>query len=488
MNFPLFLSFWNRLQGQTTPDVHFKIATWLEKSWEQGDRYLLLMAFRSCGKSSIVGLFAAWLIYRNPNVRILVLAADQILARKMVRNVKRIIERHPLTPHLRPDRIDQWGSERFTVKRDMELRDPSMLARGISSNITGSRADVIICDDVEVPNTCATSEKRAALREQLAETSFILVPGGTQLYVGTPHSWFSIYADAPRTEIGESTPFLHHYRRLEVPILAPEGLSAWPERFPLHEIERLKRASGPNRFASQMMLQPINIAEGRLNPARLKRYRDDLTRSDELKAHFIGGKRIISVSAWWDPSFGEAGDGSVVAVIFVDEDGASYLHHIEWISARQNHVSDDDNATIQCRAVARIVQTFALPFIAVETNGIGKFLPAILRRELAKARLPCAVREMHATRAKDERILEAFDVLLAAGLLFVHDDVFQTPFITQMQEWKPGRKTGHDDALDAVAGALSLEPVRLQRLYSPCSRGAWTDKSRVHNADHEFEV
>ena len=72
------------------------------------------------------------------------------------------------------------------MRRPLTQRDPSLLARGITANITGSRADVVICDDVEVPNTCNTPGKREQLRERLAEISYVLVPGGLQLYVGTP--------------------------------------------------------------------------------------------------------------------------------------------------------------------------------------------------------------------------------------------------------------------------------------------------------------
>ena len=230
-DFKLFSVLWNQSQGRKTPPLHLKMADWLEARWKKGDTRLLLMAFRSAGKSSIVGLFAAWLIYRNPDIRILVLAADFTLAKKMVRNVKRIIERHPLTTHLKPERADQWASDRFTVKRMMELRDPSMMAKGVSSNITGSRADIVICDDVEVPNTCDSADKRADLREKLSEIAYVLVAGGAQLYVGTPHHYYSIYADMPRTEIGEEQPFLDGFERLSLPLIDGQGAITWPERY-----------------------------------------------------------------------------------------------------------------------------------------------------------------------------------------------------------------------------------------------------------------
>ena len=55
------------------------------------------------------------------------------------------------------------------------------------------RADLIICDDVEVPNTSNTAQKRENLRERLRELDFILSPGGAIIYIGTPHAMDTIY-------------------------------------------------------------------------------------------------------------------------------------------------------------------------------------------------------------------------------------------------------------------------------------------------------
>lgn len=173
--FAEFVWIWNRRQAQATPRLHLQIARWLAVRWQAGERELLLLAFRSSGKSTLVGLFCAWLLSQNPDLRILVLAGDFALAKKMVRNVKRIIERHPLTANLKPAHTDHWASDQFTVKRRAELRDPSMLAKGIGANITGLRADVVICDDVEVPNTCDTPPKRADLRARLRELEYVVV-------------------------------------------------------------------------------------------------------------------------------------------------------------------------------------------------------------------------------------------------------------------------------------------------------------------------
>lgn len=75
----------------------------------------------------------------------------------------------------------------------MGIHEPSVICQGITGNITGMRADLIICDDVEVPNTCNTYKKRIKLRERLRELDFILSPKGALVYIGTPHTKDTIY-------------------------------------------------------------------------------------------------------------------------------------------------------------------------------------------------------------------------------------------------------------------------------------------------------
>jgi hypothetical protein len=466
IGFQQFVWLWNRRQGQTTPKLHLEIAEWLGRRWQDGDRRLLLMVFRSAGKSTLVGIFCAWLLLHDPDLRILVLSAEHDLARKMVRNVKRIIERHPLTRPLVPKRADQWAAGQFTVRRSRTQRDPSLLARGIGANITGSRADVLICDDVEVPNTCNTLAKREELRARLGEISYVLMPGGLQLYVGTPHTQESIYAEVPPTGGLDQAPFLDGFARLCLPLLDVEGESRWPERFTPTKIAEIRRQTGPAKFDSQMMLQPRSIEDARLDPSRLVRYDAalDYRETNGRMVLSIAGRRMVSATGWWDPSYGapDGGDASVVAAVFVDGDGAYWLHGIRYLSHDPAQIGEVDEATQLCRQVAAFTEHMLLPAITVETNGLGRFLPALLRRELAANRLGCAVVEHTAHRNKDQRILDAFDPLLAAAVLHAHASVFETPFIAEMREWQPGRRN-RDDGLDAVSGCLLAEPVRLHR-------------------------
>ncbi|HRC26956.1 MAG TPA: phage terminase large subunit [Alphaproteobacteria bacterium] len=461
VSFPVFLVMWNRRQNTTTPALHLRIARWLEDTGREPGARMLLMAFRGAGKSTLTGILCAWALYRDPNLRILVLAADDALAARMVRAVRRILERHPLTAHLRPPRAHQWAADRFTVERPAELRDPSMRAAGIGANVTGSRADLVVCDDVEVPNTCESAEKRQSLRARLSEIDYILVPGGRVLTIGTPHVDRTIYAD-------ETT---DGFARLEIPLLDAQGQSAWPERFSVADIEALRARSGPRKFASQMMLRPLSISQSRLNPDLFSVYDGDLVWNREIGGLYVDGKRLVGAGAWWDPAFAAAGgDRSVLACVFTDEDGQYRVQRLAYLSA--DALGDEDEATAQCRAVARTAQELHLPCVTVETNGIGKFLPAILRREMARARTGCAIVEAVSRRPKDIRILEALDAPLAARRVHLHRSTLDTPFMEEIRGWRPGATGGHDDGLDALAGAISLQPVRVERPAS-ARRPSW---------------
>ncbi|NBB82034.1 MAG: phage terminase large subunit [Alphaproteobacteria bacterium] len=486
----VFVDQWNKAQGFGTPRHHVRIARWLEARWRDRDRHLLLMAFRSAGKSTLVGLFAAWLLRRWPEQRILVLSADQPLARRMVRNTRRIIERHPMTGGMKPQAPDEWAAEQFTIDRPVELREPSMLARGITANITGGRADVVICDDVEVPNTCDTAPKRSDLRDRLAEIDYVLTPGGLQLYVGTPHTYYTLYASQPRREAGETAPFLDGFERLEVPLLDDDGACAWPERYSPGTIEQYKRRHGANKFLSQMQLQPVSIADARLDPDRLRPYADELdyhVGGGEVRLR-LGGRRLVSATCWWDPAFAETdkGDGSVIACVFVDAEGGYWLHRVRWLNREDRPASDEDEATRQCSEVARFLADNHLPAVSIEVNGLGKFLPSMLREVLKRHDLAASVVEITSRRPKELRILEGFDALLAAGALHAHESVWDTPFVTEMREWHPGGGKGHDDGLDAVAGCLASQPIRLPRLPPGRRRDDWRP-SVVHVAETDFD-
>ena len=448
-----FVWIWNHQLNLNLPRHHKAICRFLERIWNH-DKRGLLMAFRACGKSTLVGLFCVWLFRHNPELQILIVSADHSLAKKMTQHIKRIVELHPLCKDMKPLHPEEWASDCLSVQRKSTGRDPSVLARGLNANLTGCRADVIICDDVEVPKTCDTGPKRQELKRKLEELEYVLTPKGALIYIGTPHTQDTLY----NTQDG----FLKNWPLLRIPILNQKGESNWPEKYPVDKIMLMKSRTGKTKFQSQMMLKAVKPNEARLDVRRLLFYTDELNyhEANDSATLKIGNIPMVSVSCWWDPAFGSAkGDHSVVACVFSDANGHYYLHRVKMLKVPPQ----TEAAGYQCREVVNFIRENHLPAIHLETNGIGKFLPALLRQELNRAKLGCAVIEEIARTRKQNRILSAFEVPLMNGALSVHTSVKKTTFVDELQDFNPFAPKGHDDVLDSVAGCLLAEPVRLKR-------------------------
>lgn len=110
-----------------------------------------------------------------------------------------------------------------------------------------------------------------------------------------------------------------------------------------------------------------------------------------------------------------------------------------------------------------ILKTNHLNTLVIETNGIGGFLPELFRNQCRIARYPVALRQNHNHKNKSERILETLDPIMGAGFLKCHHHIKHTPLIKEFKNWSPNKKHIHDDGLDALAGAIAAEPVRIRK-------------------------
>ena len=262
-----------------------------------------------------------------------------------------------------------------------------------------------------------------------------------------------------------STPFLCGYRRLKIPIIDSDGCAAWPEVFPLEKIDEMRETVGPRHFSSQMMLQFVSPERVRLDPGAIKMYGDEF----DARAGRLGDAVITGVSAYWDPSSGRRkSDGSVCVLVYRDDKNRrAYIHDVRYLV-----VDDNDTHPLgrQCDMVLDFLAAHGLRRIAVETNGIGNALPEIIRDVAAKRAMPVSIQQISNSRNKELRILDAIEPMLTTGRLYAHSRVATTPLFAEMMGWSPIGAAGHDDGIDAVAGALSITPAAIR---TPTSTGAY---------------
>ena len=184
---------WRELGLPSPTPVQYDICDFLQN----GPRRRIIMAYRGVGKSWLTAAYVCWLLWKDPQHKIMVVSASKERADAFSVFVKRLIETIPELSHLKP-RTDQRNSNlAFDVGPALPDQSPSVKSVGITGQLTGSRADTIIPDDVEVPKNSMTVVQREKLAELIKEFDAVLKPNGQIVYLGTPQTEESIYNKLP---------------------------------------------------------------------------------------------------------------------------------------------------------------------------------------------------------------------------------------------------------------------------------------------------
>lgn len=161
---------------------------------DKKNRSILVLAPRFHSKSTIVSfIYPLYLICKNPNIRILIVSANEEIASSFVRQVLFQLENNEALlkdfPGLIPQRHRKWGEKAFIVKRDTIEKDPTFAAAGIMGKIISKRADVIILDDVIDMELSRTKSQREKVKEWYNNVLYPILDqkNGQLLVVGT--SW-----------------------------------------------------------------------------------------------------------------------------------------------------------------------------------------------------------------------------------------------------------------------------------------------------------
>lgn len=500
---------WAELRRWVVPAVHIVACNWLEHRADLA----VLRCFRGFGKSTILAVYNAWRYYLDAQYRILHQSEADGTAYKTSRDTQAVLRAHPLTKGMfRDGSVEQWW-----VEGAEDPRNASMYAKGILSNVTSARCDEAQNDDVEVPRNIQTPEAREKLEYRLGEQTFILVPGGRQLFIGTPHTHDSLYDKQEALGADCLTiPMFEHEHRIEDAKLrtydlafAPEyvfsgigkgarlltegadykaagtrlefarppgGLidcyagCAWPERFTRADLEKRRRKTKTaNYWDSQYQLHSRPVHEIRLDPHKIQAYDCEprFIKANRRLTMWLGNVQIVGCSLRWDPSGGKVNSDVSAAVLdFQDATGRHYWHRVAALTGNIADTNERGDRVIggQVFQLVDLIEAFKVPRVTIETNGIGGLAPDFLKQALKQRRVRCAVSEVQATQNKNVRILEALEPLLQSQMLWAHVDVLNGPLWDQAKDWNPAVKNQPDDLLDAGSGAVTDQPARIGQL------------------------
>ncbi|MDL5596024.1 phage terminase large subunit [Bacillus subtilis] len=467
------------------------------------NRRFILQAFRGIGKSFITCAFVVWMLWNNPQLKFMIVSASKERADANSVFIKRIIDLLPFLHELKPRPGQRDSTISFDVGPASPDHSPSVKSVGITGQLTGSRADILIADDVEVPNNSATQAARERLGELVKEFDAILKPGGTIIYLGTPQTEMTLYRELENR--GYTTTIwparyprdhkdLENYGHRLAPMLlkelmADEGLF-WqptdPVRFDDEDLRERELSYGKGGFALQFMLNP-NLSDAERYPLKLR---------DLIVAALDGEKAPLSYQ--WLPNNGNAledlpnvglkgdryhryqeADSSFMAyqsrILVIDPSGRGkdetgyavlfqlngYIYLMEWGGFRGGY----EDKTLE--ALAKVGKKWKVNEVVIEGNfGDGMYLK-LFSPVMAKVHR-CAITEVKSKGQKELRIADVLEPVLGSHKLVVQEAVIEEEYRSACnsdgnfdirycgfyQLTRLTRDRGslaHDDRLDALA-------------------------------------
>ena len=182
---------WHHLGLPKPTPLQLNMASYLQ----HGPNFSMIQAFRGAAKTWLTGAYVGWTLLWEPSTKIMLVSASQGHADGLSLFIKGMLEEVPVLTHLAVGR--RWANDKFDVNSIAFDPSPSCKSVGLKGQLTGSRADLIVPDDIEVPTNSLTEHMREDTRERTKEFRSVLKPGGKIKWLGTPQVEASLYNGLP---------------------------------------------------------------------------------------------------------------------------------------------------------------------------------------------------------------------------------------------------------------------------------------------------
>ena len=487
---------WKHLNLPNPTPIQYDLSDYLQNAEE---RRIVIEAFRGVGKSWITSAFVCHQLLLNPQENILVVSASKTRADDFSTFTLRLIHEMPILAHLRPRDGQRMSKISFDVAPAKASHAPSVKSLGITGQLTGSRAGIIIADDVESANNSMTQMMRDKLAETIKEFEAVLKPGGRIIFLGTPQTEMSIYNLLD--ERGYKTriwPARYPDDRLKTAMgykLAPivsdepdvEGQPTDPDRFDSDDLLEREASYGKSGFALQFMLD-VSLSDADKYPLKVNDFmvmsgpsswseapvsvqwasgREQIENVKQLPNVGLKGDywaapmNVSTETAKWDGSVmsidpaGRGKDETAYTVVKMLK-GQLYLTAAGGL---KNGYADES-----LEVLCRVAKEQKVNKIIVESNfGDGMFTQ-LIKPVLTRVH-PVSIEEVRHNTNKEKRIIDTLEPILNQHRLVVDDKVIQQDYQSEVdlkyklfyQLTRLTRDKGsliHDDRLDALSIAV----------------------------------
>ena len=499
-DFSLFLRLcWKSLDLPAPTRAQLAMANYLQ----HGGSRIMLQCFRGLGKSWVTAAFVLWTLFCDRDKKIMVVSASKQRADDFSIFCQRCVLEFEWLAHMRPSDDDQrWSRVSFDIAGCRPAQSPSVKSVGISGQLTGSRADLIIADDCETPNNSATDMMREKLLQLITEFESVLTPklDSRIIFLGTPQSCFTIYktlhernyipmvwpARYPKSLVGYEGTLAKELQE-DIDKHGLDALTGKPTDTRFSDIDLLTREQSMSRsnFLLQFMLDtslsdalkfPLKLSDFAVLPLDREKGPSDLVWGSDKEtlldmpavalpgdrwhrpkavSEFVHyGQTIVAV----DPS--GRGKDETVAVVLSQINGLIFIRDM---MATQDGYSDKTLC-----GILRLAGRYGASMCLIESNFGDGAVMELMKKHAQEMKVGMAFEEVRATTRKEDRIIDTLEPVLNQHRLAIDQRLIdwdyrsnpemapeeRLPRMLMYQLTRMCREKGavkHDDRVDALA-------------------------------------
>ena len=460
-------------------DLHRQVFKFLEDN--SVDQLLLLP--RSHMKSHCVAVWCTWWVTKHPDTTILYISATAELAESQLYAIKNILGSDEYKRYwpdmIEPDegKREKWSNSAISVdhpiRKEEGIRDHTIKTAGLTTNTTGWHADVVIPDDVVVPDNAYTEEGRRKVSMAMSQITSILNTGGITKACGTRYHPSDIYDTwlSMRMEMYEEdgTPILNDEGSIKTKavwnvmerVVEEDGKFLWPRGvrpdgkafgFNMKELAKIRaKYVDRTQFYAQYYNNPNSPESQRIDYSKFQYYDRSYLSYNGYKWFFKDIPMNVYAAVDFAYSTGEASDYTSIVVIGVASNGQYYILDIARFKT--------DKITKYYKEIERLHSQWHIKKLRAEVTAAQVAIVRDLKAKMKENGLALPIEEHRPTKNKEERIAAILEPRYESMLIW-H---YQGGFIPVLEEEVVQARPRHDDLKDALAAVIEMATPPVQR-------------------------
>lgn len=464
--------------GYMYGNIHKEFFRWMQDYSLYGqDDYAtsnkLVMLPRAHLKSHMVATWCAWIITRHPEITILYVSATAELAETQLYAVKNMLgssvyQRYfPEYIHEQEGKREKWATTKMSVdhpKRVEEgIRDATIATAGLTTNTTGWHADIIVADDLVVPENAYTEDGRDAVSKKASQFTSIRNAGGFTMACGTryhPSDIYSVWKKQTYEVYNDDLEVIDKRPVWDIKEYAVEedGVFIWPRTvrssdnkafgFDMNVLARI-RAEYEDRvqYYSQYYNDPNDPGSARITRDKFQYYDRKFLKREGGNWFFKGRKLNVYAAIDFAFSLSRKADYTAIVVIGINSEGHIYVLDIDRFKS--------DKTIEYFKRIADLHSRWHFKKLRAEVTVAQKIIVNDIKDYIKENGLSLSVEEYRPSRtegSKEERIAATLEHRYD-NLTVWHTEGGYTPVL---EEELVQARPAHDDIKDCLASAVGI--------------------------------